>query len=110
MKLVSDTKTHISIYEKVIKQLFDLLGMLLNFLSGLISLIISIIQQLLGLLFGLIDFIITLLNQLMAFLQAILNFLKLTCSYLMNVIENASIILATFAIITVGALVYNRIR
>lgn len=86
-----------------IQQLINFIGALLNFIAGLISAIISLIQQLLGLLFVLI-------NQIVALIQAILDFLNSVGSYLGNVIKNSVIIITTFVIIVVGALVYNRIK
>ena len=93
-----------------IEQLINLIGSILNFIVGLITAIISLIQQLLGLLFSLIDFILNLINQLISLLQAILDFLKSAGSFLIKILENSAIIITTFVIITIGALIYNRIR
>ena len=91
-----------------IQQLFNLIDYLLNFLSGLISAVISLIQQLLGLLYSVINFILDLINQIEALIHSVLDFLKSIGSYMIKVIENAAIIIVSFVVITFGAFIYNR--
>ena len=98
---------------KLLSYILNLLEQLLNlieYLLDLLAALISLLQQLLDLLISLINFLIDLLNQIQALIQAILAFLKSAGSFLINVIENAAIIITTFVIITIGAFVYNRIR
>ena len=93
-----------------LEQLINLIGYIFNFIVGLISTIISLLQQIIGLLSGLINFIIDIINQIMSLIQAILTFLKSTGSLLSNVIENAVITITTFVIITIGVVIYTKIR
>ena len=91
-------------------QLIHLIEYIFNFIVGLIYTIISLLQQIVGLLSGLINFIMDIINQIMSLIQAILTFLKSTGSLLVNVIENAVITITTFVIITIGVVIYTKIR
>ena len=95
---------------KLLQQLLNLIGAILSFIMAIIFAIIGLIQQLLALLFILLQFLADLINQIIALIQAILDFLKSIGSYLMNVIANGVIIIATFVVIAIGALIYNRVR
>ena len=94
----------------LIQQILDLIDYILNLIAAIIDAIIALIMQLLELLLALINFLIDLINQILALIQAIFDFLKALGSFLINVIENAVIIIGAFVLITIGAFVYNRIR
>ena len=108
--IISLVKQFLGLLYGLIRFLSNLISMILSWVWGLISAVISLIQWLLGLLYGLISFLSDLLNQLMSLIHAILDLFKSAGSFLANVIENAFIIIAAFVLVTIGALVYERIK